>query len=88
MDLTEFFHSIVSFFQANLLIALAVTLLLTYMLIRKTKLFFLLFFLAIFLAGVFYMISSVSQTGVSQKRRMIETPEETPKEMLRKPLIY
>jgi uncharacterized membrane protein len=88
MNLTEFFHSIVSFFQANLLIALAVTLLLTYMLIRKTKLFFLLFFLAILLAGVLYMISSVSQTGVSQKRRMIETPEETPKEMLRKPLIY
>jgi hypothetical protein len=88
MDLTEFFHSIVSFFQANLLIALAVALLLTYMLIRKTKLFFLLFFIAIFLVGVFYMISSVSSTGVSHKKKMIDTQKGIPEEMQRKPLIY
>jgi hypothetical protein len=76
MSFPEFINSIISFFHANLIIAIAVAILLIFLLWRKPKLFFLILFIALLLSGVLYLILDVSSTGVHQKGKLIQKEKE------------
>ena len=45
---------------------------LLFLIVRKPKLFFSLLFLGLLLAGLFYLIMSVSGSGSQQKKRLID----------------
>lgn len=72
MSFLGIINSIISFFQANLIIAIAVAILLIFFILRKPKLFFLILFIALLLYGVLYLILDVSSTGVYQKEKLIQ----------------
>lgn len=75
MDFSEFTDSITSFVQNYTVIAIVLGLGLLYFIYRKPKLFFTLLFLGLFLAGLFYMITSIAGPGAEQKRKMIQQEE-------------
>jgi hypothetical protein len=75
MDFSEWMDSIISFAQNNTIIAIVVALGLLIFLYRKPKLFFALLFIGLFLAGLFYMITSIAGPGAAQKRKMIQQGE-------------
>ena len=64
--------SIISFAQNNTVIAIILALGLLYFLYRKPKLFFILLFLGLFLAGLYYMVTSMGGSGSAQKKRLIQ----------------
>ena len=66
---------IVSFAQDYTVIVIVVALGMVYFLLRKSKLFFFLLFLGLFLAGLFYMITNMAGSGSEQKRRLIHGEE-------------
>jgi hypothetical protein len=68
-DLTS---RISEFAQANPLIALGVLLILAYLIYRKPLFFFSVLILGLVLAGVLYLILSLSTPGVSQKEKLIK----------------
>ncbi len=72
MSFFEIINSIITFFQANLIIATAVAILLIFLLWRKPKLFFLILLIVLLLSGVLYMILDVSYTGVYHKEKLIQ----------------
>ncbi|OHE55743.1 MAG: hypothetical protein A2Z47_13825 [Thermodesulfovibrio sp. RBG_19FT_COMBO_42_12] len=72
MSFLEIINSIISFFQANLIIAIVVAILLIFLLWRKPKLFFLVLFIVLLLTGVLYMISDMSSTGVYHKQKLLQ----------------
>jgi len=72
MDFQAIIDTVVSFSKDNVLIAIAVGILLIFLLYRKPKLLFTIFFISLLLAGVFYLISNVSSVGVSHKEKMID----------------
>ena len=67
--------SIVSFAQSHTVIIIVLALGLLFFVYRKPKLFFFLLFLGLFLAGLFYMITSVSRSGLEQKKTLITDEE-------------
>jgi len=71
MDFSLLIDSILTSFGNNLIISIALAVLLTFMLFRKPKLFFMIFFITLFLGAVLYMIFSVSSTAVSEKEELI-----------------
>jgi len=75
VDFSEFTDSITSFVQNYTVIAIVLGLGLLYFIYRKPKLFFTLLFLGLFLAGLFYMITSIAGPGAEQKRKMIQQEE-------------
>jgi hypothetical protein len=68
-------ESIISFAQNNAVIAIILALGLLYFLYRKPKLFFILLFLGLFLAGLYYMVTSMGGSGSAQKKRLIQQEE-------------
>ena len=72
MSFFEIINGIISFFQANPIIATAVAILLIFLLWRKPKLFFIILLIALLLSGVLYMILDVSSTGVYHKENLIQ----------------
>ena len=72
MDFFGSINSIIAFFQNNLFIAIAAAILLVFLLYRKPKLFLTIFLIALFLSGVFYLISTLSSTGVSHKEKILQ----------------
>jgi apolipoprotein N-acyltransferase len=68
-------ESIISFAQNNAVIAIILALGLLYFLYRKPKLFFILLFLGLFLAGLYYMVTSLGGSGSAQKKRLIQQEE-------------
>jgi len=72
MDFFGSINSIIAFFQNNLFIAIVAAILLVFLLYRKPKLFLTIFFIALFLSGVFYLISTLSSTGVSHKEKILQ----------------
>ena len=72
MDFSAIIDSVVSFSKANMFIAGAGGVLLVFLLYRKPKLFFTIFFISLLLAGIFYLISNVSSIGGSHKGKMID----------------
>lgn len=75
MDFSGWMDRIISFTQNNTIIAIIVALGLLIFLYRKPKLFFALLFIGLFLAGLFYMITSIAGPGAEQKRKMIQQEE-------------
>jgi len=76
VDLSRLMEDIVSFAQSNTVIVIVLTLVLLFFIYRKPKLFFVLLLLGLFLAGVIYMISSLTGSGSEQKRRLIDQGEQ------------
>lgn len=72
MDFFEIVKNIITFFQTNILVAVVVAILILYLLIRRTKFFLTIFFIVMFLAGLLYMMSNLSTTGVSHKKALIQ----------------
>lgn len=72
MDFFGIVKNIIAFFQTNIFVAAVAAILLLYLLIRKTKFFLTVFFILMILAGLFHLISSLSTTGVSHKKSMIQ----------------
>ena len=62
---------IVSYAQNHTVIVIVVALGLLFFMYRRPKLFFALLFLGLFLAGVFYMITSMAGSASEQKKRLI-----------------
>jgi hypothetical protein len=75
VDLSEFMDSIVSFAQNHMVIAIVLVLGLLFFMYRKPKLFFGILFLGLFLAGLYYMITTMAGSGVEQKKRIIPQEE-------------
>lgn len=75
MDFSEFMDTIVSFAQNHTVIAIVLALGLLFFMYRKPKLFFGLFFLGLFLAGLYYMITTLAGSGLEQKKRIIPSEE-------------
>jgi hypothetical protein len=71
MDFSAFMDFIVSFAQSHTVIAIVVALGLLFFMYRRPKLFFGLLFLGLFLAVVFYMITSIAGPGSERKKRLI-----------------
>ncbi len=63
--------SIVSFAQNNTVTAIAIAVILLFLIYRKPKLFFGILFLGLFLAVLFYLITSMAGSGSKQKKRLI-----------------
>ena len=66
---------IISFAQNHTVIVIVLALGLLFFVYRKPKLFFFLLFLGLFLAGLFYMITSVARSGLEQKKTIIPEGE-------------
>ena len=75
MDFSAFMDSMISFAQSNTVIAIVLALCLLYFLYRKPKLFLVLLFLGLFLAGLYYMVTSMGGSGSAQKKRLIQQEE-------------
>ncbi len=75
VDFSGFMDGIVSFAQNHMVIAIVIALGLLFFIYRKPKLFFVLLFLGLFAAGVFYMISSMAGSASEQKKRLIHEDE-------------
>jgi len=71
MDFSGFMDGIVSFAQNHTVIVIVLALGLLFFIYRKPKLFFVLLFLGLFLAGVLYMITSMAGSASDQKKRLI-----------------
>ncbi len=67
--------SIISFAQNNTVTAIILALGLLYFMYRKPKLFFILLFLGLFLAGLYYMVTSMGGSGSAQKKRLMQQEE-------------
>ena len=71
MDFSSVMSTIIAYFQTHIAIAILTAIVILYLLFRRTKLFFILLLIIAVLAGVFYMISSVSSVGMQQKNILI-----------------
>ena len=80
MDFTAIINDLTGrisdFAQAKPLIALAILLILAYLIYRKPLFFISVFILGLILAGVLYLILSMSAPGVSQKEKLIQKGRE------------
>ena len=77
MDFSGFMDGIVSFAQNHTVIVIVLALGLLFFIYRRPKLFFVLLFLGLFLAGVFYMITSMAGSASQQKKRLIHEDGKT-----------
>ena len=68
MNFFDVTNSLIAYIQDNLLFAAVAALLLAVVAYRYTKFFLIVFFIALFAAGVFFMISSISSTGTAYKK--------------------
>ena len=81
MDLSEIIDSILTSLVDNPLVTITIAILLIIMLFRKPKIVFNIFFIVLLLCVVFYVISIVSSTEVSQKKELIhKSTKDLPKE--------
>ncbi len=62
---------IISFIQNNPVVALGIALILIFLISRKPKMFLGILFLGLFLAVVFYLITSMAGSGSKQKKRLL-----------------
>jgi len=67
--------SIISFIQNNTVIAIAIAVILLFLIYRKPKLFFGILFLGLFLALLYYLIMSLAGSGSKQEKRLFNEEE-------------
>ncbi len=75
MDVFVIIDNVISFFQENILIAIAAGAVCVYLLFQKPKTFFTMLFVILALAGMLYIISNVASTGAGYKKTMIQKVE-------------
>jgi len=63
--------SIISYVQNNTVIAIVIAVILLILIYRKPKLFLGILFLGLFLAVLFYFITSMAGSGSKQKKRLL-----------------
>jgi hypothetical protein len=71
-DMNEIIGAIFSYYRNEPLIAIVVAIVAIFLLVRYTKLFLKFFLLGLLLLVVFYLISNLASSGVSQKEKLIE----------------
>jgi hypothetical protein len=76
VDFSNFMDDIVTFAQNNPIIAIALALGVLFFIYRKPKLFFGLLGLGLLLAGLFYLIMSISGQGSEKKKALTQEKEE------------
>lgn len=74
MDFSGVMESIVSLAQNYKVIVIILALGLLFLMYRKPKLFFGILLIGLFLAGLYYLITTMAGSGSEQKKRML--PEE------------
>jgi hypothetical protein len=72
MDFSQMIDKAISFASGNPIIAVAVALLLIFLVYRDPKFFLKLLLIVIILAGIFYLIMNLASTGTSQKGKMLD----------------
>lgn len=77
MDFSRFMNSIVSFAHNHTVIVIVLVLVLLYFMYRKPKLFFGILLLGALLAGLFYLITSISGPAKEQKRKLIHEEKQS-----------
>ncbi len=75
MDFSELMNRVISFAQNNTIITIIVALGLLYFLYRKPKLFLVLLFIGLFLAGLYLTVMKMAGSGSAQKQKMIQQEE-------------
>lgn len=75
MDFSGFMNSIISFAQNHTVLVIVLALGLLFFMYRKPKVFFGLLFLGLFVAGLFYLITSMSRSGSEKKERLLQEEE-------------
>ena len=76
MDFSNFMDDIVTFAQNNPIIAIVLAVGILFFIYRKPKLFFGLLGLGLLLAGLFYLIISISGQGSEKKKALTQEKEE------------
>ena len=71
MDLSEILDRIVTFYNSDPIVAVAVALALVFIISRKPKLFFSLLFIGLLLGGTLYFILQVGSSGSSEKEKLL-----------------
>ncbi len=72
MDISELINNIIAFLKDNPILAIVIGIALLFAGYRKPKLFFGVLFIILLLAGVIYLVLSMSSGGVSQKKKLLE----------------
>jgi hypothetical protein len=75
VDFSTFMDGIVSFAQNHTVIVIVLALGVLFFVYRKPKLFFVVLFIALFLAGLLYMITKIADSGSKQEKRFIHEEE-------------
>ena len=76
MDFSRFMDGVVSFAQNSPIIVVVLAVVVLFFIYRKPKLFFGLLGLALLLAGLFYLIMSISGQGSEKKKALTHEKEE------------
>ena len=71
MDFSRFMNGILFFAQNHTVIVIVLALVLLYFMYRKPKVFFSILLLGVLLAGLFYLITSISGPAKEQKKKLI-----------------
>ncbi len=75
VDFSGIMNNVVSFAQNQTVIVIALIFALVFFIYRKPKLFFASLFLGLFLAGLFYVITSMARSGSEQKKKLLDEAE-------------
>ena len=76
MDVSGFIDGIVSFAQNNPVIAIVIALVLLFLLYRNPKLFLGIVFFCLFLAALYYIITSMAGSGLEKKKKLVDKEEQ------------
>jgi multisubunit Na+/H+ antiporter MnhC subunit len=68
--------NIISFAQNHTVIVIALVMILLYLMYRKPKLFLGILLLGLFLAALFYFITSISRSGSQKEKRLFREEQE------------
>ena len=69
-DLSLIINDIIIYFQTNFKIAIAISLVLLYLLLKKFRLFVFLLFLSLILFSLIYLVSNIASTGTVHKTKI------------------
>jgi len=77
MDMHEIINNIIVFYQNAPFVAIAITIVAIFFIYRYPKLFLNLFLLALLLSFIFYVISNIASTSVSEKEKLLKKDRAT-----------
>ncbi len=71
MIFDEILHNTIALIQSNMPVSIAIGLFFIFLVIKKPKLFFAVFFIMIVLLGVLFVMSYISSIGVAYKKDLL-----------------